>query len=99
MFFFANLTYAETDLSNIIIEDRKPINSPITGYNPDINSYPDPFHNDEILFTIDKNNYLELQTRYLPLVKLKCSRLIPKLSKCMYTHLAGAALFLRKLLN
>ena len=65
MFFFANLTYAETDFSNIIIEDRKPINSPITGYNPDINSYPDPFHNDEILFTIDKNNYIEYADKIL----------------------------------
>ena len=41
------------------IGERQPINSPISSYDPAGNSYPDPFADDEILFTINGENYLD----------------------------------------
>ncbi len=54
---FVNSAYAEFDLDSIKIPDREPINQPINNYDPSTNSYPDPFSEDEVLFTIDKNNF------------------------------------------
>ena len=41
------------------IGEREPIMQPIGGYNAQGNSYPDPYTNDEIILTINKNNYLD----------------------------------------
>jgi len=59
IFFTLNVSIsnAEFDFSSLEIPERQPINSPITNYDPNINSYPDPFSEDEIIFTIDQNNY------------------------------------------
>ena len=51
-------SFADFDLKSLEIGDRQPINVPIEGYDPLKNSYPDPFPNDQILFTIDEKNYL-----------------------------------------
>ena len=56
---FVNSAYAEFELDTIKIPDREPINQPINNYDPSTNSYPDPFSEDEVLFTIDKNNFSE----------------------------------------
>ncbi len=60
IFFTLNgsISNAEYDFLSLDIPERKPINSPITTYDPDMNSYPDPFSKDEIIFTIDQNNYI-----------------------------------------
>ena len=50
---------AEFDLEMLKIGERQPINSPISSSDPAGNSYPDPFADDEILFTINGENYLD----------------------------------------
>ena len=50
---------AEFDLEMLKIGERQPINSPIDSYDPAENSYPDPYADDEILFTINGENYLD----------------------------------------
>ena len=67
LFFFFLISSANADfnIESIIIGDRQPILQPINEYDPNINSYPDPFNADEILFTIDKNNYLDYADRLL----------------------------------
>ena len=57
--FLPNFINAENILKNYEIGDRQPINKPITSYKMEINSYPDPYPDDEIILTIDNNNYLE----------------------------------------
>ena len=60
-----NSAYADFDLASLKIGDKEPINEPIDSYDPNKNSYPDPFGEDEILFTIDKNNYHEYADQLL----------------------------------
>lgn len=62
---FTCFAYADFDLNTLTIGDRQPINEPIIDYDPSTNSYPDPFNADEILFTIDKDNYLEYAAKLL----------------------------------
>ena len=50
--------YADFEINSLVIGERNPITVPIKSYDSSQNSYPDPFHDDEILFTIDKSNYL-----------------------------------------
>ncbi len=57
--------YADFDINMLKIGERQPINYPTESYDPNINSYPDPFYEDEILFTIDKENYLQYATNLL----------------------------------
>ena len=44
---------------NLEIGNKEPITKPISVYDSDTNSYPDPFIEDKILFTITKDNYIE----------------------------------------
>jgi hypothetical protein len=55
--FMPVISYAEFDINSLEIGVREPINEPILGYDDKLNSYPDPFSKDQIIFTIDKNNY------------------------------------------
>ena len=48
---------ADSEINDIYIGEREPIISPISQYDPEINSYPNPFNDDKIILTIDKNNY------------------------------------------
>ena len=50
---------ADYDIKSIEIGERQPIEKPVSNFDSNINSYPDPFSDDEIIFTIDKNNYVE----------------------------------------
>ncbi len=61
----SSFSYADFDLNSLKIGDKEPIAEPIDSYDPSKNSYPDPFHKDEILFTIDKSNYLEYADQLL----------------------------------
>jgi len=56
---------ANSLLDSITIGDREPIEQPITSYDSSKNSYPDPFSEDEIIFTITNENYLELSENIL----------------------------------
>ena len=67
IFFIASITsaLADFDFNSIKIGDREPINKPINKYDPSQNSYPDPFNDDEVLFTINKENYHEYANNLL----------------------------------
>ena len=56
---------ANSLLDSITIGDREPIEKPIKSYDPSKNSYPDPFSEDEIIFTITNENYLEFSENIL----------------------------------
>ena len=52
-------------IDSITIGDREPIEQPIKSYDPLKNSYPDPFSEDKIIFTITNENYLEFSDNIL----------------------------------
>ena len=54
---FSSLALADYDLNLLETSERMPITSPISGYDEAKNSYPDPFADDEIIFTINGDNY------------------------------------------
>ena len=54
------LLLAESEIHEIYIGEREPIISPIPQYDPEINSYPNPFNDDKKILTIDKSNYIKL---------------------------------------
>ena len=56
---------ANSLLDSITIGDREPIEQPIKSYDSSNNSYPDPFSEDEIIFTITNENYLEFSETIL----------------------------------
>ena len=56
---------ANSLLDSITIGDREPIEQPIKSYDSSNNSYPDPFSEDEIIFTITNENYLEFSENIL----------------------------------
>ena len=56
---------ANSLLDSIIIGERQPIEQPIKSYDPSKNSYPDPFSEDKIIFTITNENYLEFSENLL----------------------------------
>ena len=62
---FIHPAYAEFELNALEIGKRQPINTPINGYDSELNSYPDPFHDDEILLTIDQKNYTKYANEFL----------------------------------
>ena len=56
---------ASSLLDSITIGDREPIEQPIKSYDSSKNSYPDPFSEDKIIFTITNENYLEFSENIL----------------------------------
>ena len=56
---------ANSLLDSIIIGERQPIEQPIKSYDPSKNSYPNPFSEDKIIFTITNENYLEFSENCL----------------------------------
>ena len=56
---------ANSLLDSVTIGDRQPIERPIASYDSSTNSYPDPFSDDEILFTITNENYFEFSENIL----------------------------------
>ena len=56
---------ANSLLDSITIGDREPIEQPIKSYDSSKNSYPDPFSEDKIIFTITNENYLEFSENIL----------------------------------
>ena len=79
--FLANLVYAENYIENYEIKDRQPINEPIGSYDPEINSYPDPYPDDEILLVIDKNNFKQFSETILTPGQLEMFNLYPETFK------------------
>ena len=63
------------------IGEREPIMQPIGGYNAQGNSYPDPYTNDEIILTINKNNYLDYADTILTTGQIEMFNLYPETFK------------------
>ena len=63
------------------IGEREPITVPIEGFDPNSLSYPDPFANDQILLTIDINNYSEYKDNILTAGQVKMFETYPKTFK------------------
>ena len=72
---------ADQNFNLLEIGEREPLNQPISEYDPDTNSYPDPFYNDEVLFTITSNNYLKFADDYLTSGQVEMFRLYPETFK------------------
>ena len=47
------------------IGERVPITSPLSEFNPELDSYPDPFPSDQIILTIDAENYIKFKESLL----------------------------------
>ena len=56
---------ANSLVESLSIGDRQPINEPISSYDTTSNSYPDPFSEDEIIFTITSENYQKFSENLL----------------------------------
>ena len=76
-----NLLNANELLETLKIENRQPITQPIPEYNSNTNSYPDPFSDDKILFTITKDNYLEFANELLSYGQIEMFKSYPETFK------------------
>ena len=47
------------------IGERAPITEPLSEFNPELDSYPDPFPSDQIILTIDSENYFSFKENLL----------------------------------
>ena len=72
---------ANSLLDSIIIGDRQPIEQPIKSYDPSKNSYPDPFSEDKIIFTITNENYLEFSENLLTVGQVEMFKKYPETFK------------------
>ncbi len=72
---------ADQSFSIESIGERVPITSPLTEFNPELNSYPDPFSSDQIIFTINSDNYLEFKETLLTPGQVKMFETYPKTFK------------------
>ena len=59
------------------IGDRVPIISPLQDYNPELNSYPDPFSEDQVLLVINADNYDEYKDSILTSGQIKMFETYP----------------------
>lgn len=76
--FFA---YGDNSFTIEDIGERVPITDPIVGFDPNSLSYPDPFASDQILFTIDINNYSEYRDNILTAGQVKMFETYPETFK------------------
>ena len=76
-----NQIYAEDFFETYIIGERQPIKEPILNYNPDINSYPNPYPDDEILITINKDNFNQFSDNILTPGQVEMFKLYPETFK------------------
>ncbi len=63
------------------IGERAPITSPISEFDPELNSYPDPFSSDQIILTINAENYSEFKETILTTGQIKMFEMYPKTFK------------------
>ena len=71
LLFLSNPLFAEITGLHLQIGNKEPITSPIDSYDPNVNSYPDPFKDDQILFVINKDNYLDYANDILTLGQIE----------------------------
>ena len=63
------------------IGKRAPITEPLSEFNPELDSYPDPFSSDQIILTIDAENYLLFKENLLTPGQIKMFETYPKTFK------------------
>ena len=79
--FFPSFLLADIEIQDIYIGEREPITSPISQYDPEINSYPNPFYDDQITLIIDKNNYMNFTENILTLGQIEMFETYPETFK------------------
>ena len=72
---------AESIFSMEIIGERAPITSPSPEFNSESDSYPDPFSSDQIILTIDAENYISFTETLLTPGQIKMFETYPKTFK------------------
>ncbi len=75
--FSPSFGYANTILTPENIGERVPIISPLNDFDPELDSYPDPFPSDQILLTIDIDNYTEYKNEILTPGQIKMFETYP----------------------
>ena len=73
--------FADPVFSIESIGERVPIKSPLLEFNPELDSYPDPFQSDQIILTIDGENYLKFKENLLTSGQIKMFETYPKTFK------------------
>ena len=74
-------TKANSLLESLSIGDREPINKPIAKFDISANSYPDPFSEDEIIFSITNENYSDFSENLLTKGQMEMFKKYPKTYK------------------
>ena len=64
-------------LNDLSIGDRQPIIKPIAAFDDTTNSYPDPFSEDDIIFSITSENYMEFPENLLTVGQLEMFKNYP----------------------
>ena len=72
---------AEPIFSIETIGERVPITSPLSEFNSESDSYPDPFSSDQIILTIDSENYISFKETLLTPGQIKMFETYPKTFK------------------
>ena len=72
---------ADPIFSSETIGEREPITSPLSEFDPELDSYPDPFSSDQIIFTINNENYLEYKESILTPGQVKMFETYPSTFK------------------
>ena len=73
--------FADPIFSIEAIGKRVPITSPLSEFNSELNSYPDPFPSDQIILTIDAENYISFKETLLTPGQIKMFETYPKTFK------------------
>ena len=71
-------SFADFNINSLQISEREPINKPIKSFDEGENSYPNPFSNDNIIFTIDKNNFNSFTQDLLTPGQIEMFKLYPE---------------------
>ncbi len=72
---------ADPIFSSETIGEREPITSPLSEFDPELDSYPDPFPSDQIIFTINADNYITFKETLLTPGQIKMFETYPKTFK------------------
>ena len=72
---------ADPIFSSETIGEKEPITSPLSEFDPELNSYPDPFPSDQIIFTINADNYITFKETLLTPGQIKMFETYPKTFK------------------
>tara|TARA_Y200000002_G_scaffold268710_1_gene223468 strand:- start:21 stop:1301 length:1281 start_codon:yes stop_codon:yes gene_type:complete len=79
--FLCHNLFADSNLTIGKIEERTPITSPIVEFNSELDSYPDPFPDDQIILTINADNFMEYKDSYLTSGQIKMFETYPNTFK------------------